>query len=296
MHPNSDSKKLGSSTKSISLEGLVKQSEKIKQEVEQSAGELTSINTTLKKDNKVCVSVQEIQTAILQNESVEHNVAKSADDLNQVNTQLVNEMDERIDIESQLEDTKVDLAEVRRDLQTSRVNESEARHMSLRDSLTGIANRASFEQSLEQGLAEAKRHNWKLAVLFIDIDKFKSINDTYGHDQGDKVLKIVASRLQSAIRQEDTVCRWGGDEFVCLMLEVKKQSDVSRFARKLVMQIAGPFEINDVPFSVKSSIGIALFPQDGETCTSLLKNADLAMFKAKSSKQRVVMFLDAASD
>jgi diguanylate cyclase len=296
MNSKSDDSQHGSLNESVSLERLLRQSEKIKQEVEQSAGELTSINTTFKKDNNLLVSVHEIQTAILQNECVERNVAKSADDLNQVNTQLVNELDERVDIKLQLEDTKVDLAEVRRELQSSQAKESEARHMSLKDSLTGIANRASFEQSLEQALAEAKRHQWRLAVLFIDIDKFKSINDTYGHDHGDKVLTMVASRLQSSIRQEDTVCRWGGDEFVCLMLEVKKPNDVSRFAKKLVMQIAGAFEINGVPFSVKSSIGIAIFPQDGETSIELLKNADIAMFKAKGSKQRVVLCQGASGD
>lgn len=297
MKSTSDELEQTSPVKSVSLERLLRRSENIEQEVVQAAGELTSINATLMQDSKVSVaSGQEIQTAIVQNESVEHNVAKAADDLNQVNTQLVKEMDKREAIESELADTKVDLAEVREDLWESQAKEREAREKALQDPLTGIPNRASFEQALKHGLAGARRRGWGLAVLFIDIDQFKSINDSYGHDQGDKVLRMVANRLQSALRQEDTACRWGGDEFVCLLLEVKQESDVSRFAKKLVSRIAEPCEFNGTVLSVKTSIGIAIFPEDGETTDSLLTNADMAMFKAKGTKKRVVLFRESSRD
>lgn len=282
--------------KSVSLESLLNRSKNIEQEVEQAAGELTSINATLTQDNKGSVSVQEIHTAIVQNECVEQNVAKAAEDLNQVNTQFVKEMDARVGIESELADTKVDLAEMREDLWESQAQARTARETALQDHLTGIPNRASFEQALKHGLAEARRRGWKLAVLFIDIDHFKSINDSYGHDQGDKVLRMVASRMQSALRQEDTACRWGGDEFVCLLLEVKQEAAVSRFAEKLLSRIAEPCEFNGTVLSVKTSIGIAIFPEDGETTDSLLKNADTAMFKAKGTKKRVVLFRESSRD
>lgn len=296
MKVESDDVEQISPIKKISFARLLKRSKNIEQEVELAAGELTAINAELMQDNKVRISAQRIQTAIGQNESVELNVAQAADDLNRVNTQLVREMDKRVTIESELADTKVDLAGVREDLWESQAKEREARETALQDHLTGIPNRAAFEQALKHGLAEARRRGWKLAVLFIDIDQFKSINDCYGHDQGDKVLRMVATRLQSALRQEDTACRWGGDEFLCLLLEVKPQTDVSRLAKKLVSRIAEPCELNGTVFSVKTSVGIAIFPEDGATIDSLLKNADTAMYKAKGTKQSVVLFRESSGD
>jgi diguanylate cyclase (GGDEF)-like protein len=160
----------------------------------------------------------------------------------------------------------------------------------LQDALTGLPNRASFEQGLAHGLIQAKRHGWGLAVLFIDIDKFKSINDSYGHGMGDQVLLTVAKRLKSYVRAGDTVSRWGGDEFVCLLLEVKQEADVARLAQQLVNRIAEPFEFNGTVFSITSSIGIAMYPEDGETADILFKNADSAMYEAKGTKNRVVLF------
>jgi diguanylate cyclase len=153
-----------------------------------------------------------------------------------------------------------------------------------------------FEQHLDQGLTQAKRHGWGLAVLFIDIDKFKSINDSYGHDLGDKVLLMVANRLQSLIRDEDTVSRWGGDEFMCLLLEVKQEADVTRLAEKMVNQLAADFEFNGIVISIRASIGIAIYPSDGETSDILFKNADMAMFRAKGTVKRVVLFHQSAFD
>jgi diguanylate cyclase (GGDEF)-like protein len=147
-----------------------------------------------------------------------------------------------------------------------------------------------FEQHLEQGLIQAKRHGWGLAVLFIDIDKFKSINDSYGHDIGDKVLLVVANRLQSLVRRLDTVSRWGGDEFMCLLMEVKQEADVTRLAEKMVNRIAEACEFNGIVISIRASIGIAIYPADGETVDALFKNADMAMFKAKGTETRVALF------
>ena len=153
-----------------------------------------------------------------------------------------------------------------------------------------------FEEHLDQGLIQAKRRGWGLAVLFIDIDKFKSINDSYGHDLGDKVLIMVANRLKSLIREEDTVSRWGGDEFMCLLLEVKQEADVPRIAEKMVNRIAEACEFNGIVLSIRVSIGIAIYPADGETADILFKNADKAMFKAKGTEKRVVLFREPAFD
>jgi diguanylate cyclase (GGDEF)-like protein len=280
------------STKNISLRRVLNQNEKIIETVKQAASELTSVNEVLKQGNKINIPFQTTQEAITQNVDVEHKVAKAADDLKQVNAELTKEVAKRVSFESELADTKIDLAEARDDLSKSQVKEEETRQITLHDTLTGLPNRVLFEQRLEHGLIQAKRRDWKLAVLFIDIDKFKSINDSYGHDLGDKVLLMLANRIQSSVREEDTVCRWGGDEFMCMLLDVKQEANTTRLAEKMVNRITEAFEINGTILSIKPSIGIAIYPADGETADILFKNADTAMYKAKGTEKRVVLFCE----
>lgn len=278
--------------KNASLERVLKKNEKIKETVKQAASELTSVNEVLKLGKRVEVPVQIIKEVISQNKEVEYKVAKAADDLHQVNAELAKEMAERVVLESELADTKTDLADVRDDLSKSQAQEEETRKFALQDALTGLPNRVLFEQSLDNGLTQAKRHGWGLAVLFIDIDKFKSINDTYGHDMGDKVLIMVADRLKSTVREEDMISRWAGDEFVCLLLEVKQEADVIRLAENMVNRISETCEFNGTALSISVSIGIAIYPADGKTADILFKNADTAMYKAKGTEKRVVLFRD----
>jgi len=275
------------SAKRASLERVLKKNEKIKETVKEAASELTSVNEVLKQEK---VPVQVMKQALTQNEDVEQKVAKAADDLKLVNVKLAEEMAERIVIESELANTKTDLAEARDDLSKAQVKEGEAQQIALQDALTGLPNRVSFEQGLDHGLILAKRHGWGLAVLFIDIDKFKNINDSYGHDLGDQVLLMLANRLQSSVRDEDMVSRWGGDEFVCLLLEVKQEADVTRLAEKMINRIAEACEFNGIVLSIRASIGIAIYPADGDTADVLFKNADTAMYKAKGTEKRVVLF------
>jgi diguanylate cyclase (GGDEF)-like protein len=275
------------SAKSASLGGVLKKNEKIKKTVKKAAGELTSVNEILKQEK---VSVQIMKQALTQNEDAEQKVAEAAEDLKLVNVQLAEEIAERIVIESQLADTETDLAEARDDLSKAQVKTEEAQQIALQDPLTGLPNRISFQQGLDHGLIQAKRHGWGLAILFIDIDKFKNINDSYGHDMGDQVLLMVANRLTSFVRDEDIVSRWGGDEFVCLLFEVKQEADVTRLAEKLIHRIAEACEVNGIVLSIKASIGIAIYPADGDTADVLFKNADTAMYKAKGTDKRVVLF------
>jgi diguanylate cyclase len=275
------------SAKKASLGRVIKKNEKIKETVKDAATELTSVNKALQQEK---VPVQVIKQALNQNEDVEHKVAKAAVDLKLVNARLTKELAERIVIETELADTKTDLAEVRDDLSEAQVKTEEAQQIALQDALTGLPNRVSFEQGLDQGLLQAKRHGWGLAVLFIDIDKFKNINDSYGHDLGDQVLLMVANRLKSFLRDEDMVSRWGGDEFVCLLFEVKQEADVTSLAEKMINRIAEACEFNGTTLSIKASIGIAMYPADGETAEILFKNADTAMYQAKGTKKGVVRF------
>lgn len=281
--------------KNASLESIINQNEKIKETVKQSANELTSVNEILKQGKDVKIPVQMIKEAINQNKEVEYKVAKAAEDLHQVNTELAKEVAERLVIEAELSEMKNDLADVRDNLTKSRAQEEESRKVALHDALTGLPNRVLYEELLDQALIQAKRHGWKLAVLFMDIDNFKNINDSYGHDMGDRVLLTVADRLLSATRGEDTVSRWGGDEFVCLLSEVKQEADVTRLADLIVNRISETFKYRGAVLSIKVSIGIAIYPADGETADILFKNADTAMYKAKGTARRVLLFRDSVS-
>lgn len=280
------------SNPSISLGHVLNQTQDINDRVEDAATSLSSVNETLKQNKQAKAPVQTIEAALVQNEETEHQVTKAASDLRQVNAQLAKEVAERVAIESELADMTVDLIETRKELSESYAREEETRQLAFQDALTGLPNRLLFDQRLDHGLIQAKRHNSKLALMFIDIDKFKSINDSYGHDVGNNVLVMIANRLQAAVRGEDIVSRWGGDEFVCVLLEVKQGKDAVGVARMIRDQISKPFEIAEMVFSIRASIGIAIYPEDGETADSLFKNADRAMYEAKGIETGVMLACD----
>lgn len=296
MKSKSTTSKKTALTKNASLKRVINKNEKIKETVKQAATELTSVNEILKKGKEVKIPVQIIKDAITQNKEVEYKVAKAAEDLHQVNTELAKEVAERLVIETELSDMKNDLAEVRDNLSKSQAKEEKSRNDALLDALTGLPNRVLFEERLDYGLIQAKRHGKKLAVLFMDLDNFKDINDSHGHDMGDKVLLTVADRLRSVTREEDTVSRWGGDEFVCLLSEVKQEADVTHLAEMIVKRIVKAVKYKEIVISIKISIGIAIFPTDGETADILFKNADTAMYKAKGTEKKVVLYRDSVPD
>ncbi len=158
------------------------------------------------------------------------------------------------------------------------------------DELTGLANRNLFQDRLEQALIFSRRHDCGLAVIFIDLDNFKTINDSLGHDAGDALLPQVASRLAGAVREGDTVARQGGDEFVLLLTETREEKDVSMIAQKLLQAVSEPFEVGGRNLHITCSIGVASYPKDGEDRQVLLKNADAAMYRAKEIGRNNVQF------
>ena len=159
---------------------------------------------------------------------------------------------------------------------------SELKHTSQRDALTGTPNRALALDRLESALALARRRGTCIAVLFLDIDHFKQINDTMGHAVGDEVLQLVARRLESAVRNADTVSRYGGDEFLVLLSELAQASDAALIARKMLDAVAAPSRVGaDELLHLTASLGIALFPEDGTDAESLIRSADAAMYRAK---------------
>jgi diguanylate cyclase (GGDEF)-like protein len=282
--------------KNNALEQVLGQNKDIKESVEKSASELASVNAALTQENTLALPVQPLEETLAQNQAIERNVARAANDLNQVNAELAKEVANRTRIESELVDTKIELSEARHELSQSQAKEAEALQIALYDSVTGLPNRLLFEQRLEHGLIQAKRYGWKLAVMFIDLDNFKRINDTHGHDLGDSVLIMVADRLQAFVRSEDTVSRWGGDEFVCLLLGFHQDTDIAHFAQQMVDRISEACELKGTVLSIGASIGVAIYPGDGETADTIFKNADQAMYAAKGTDKRVILFHESTLD
>jgi diguanylate cyclase (GGDEF)-like protein len=158
---------------------------------------------------------------------------------------------------------------------------SQVEQLAYYDTLTGLPNRSLFTDRLAVALAHAQRHRYKLAVLFLDIDRFKQINDSLGHTVGDRLLKIVSSRIRSTIRDEDTVARFGGDEFTILIHIIGKAEDAGKVAQKVLEGLKATITIDERDFVVTSSIGISVYPNDGTDGETLIRNADTAMYRAK---------------
>ncbi|MCP5151866.1 MAG: diguanylate cyclase [Ectothiorhodospiraceae bacterium] len=151
------------------------------------------------------------------------------------------------------------------------------------DPLTGLANRSLFEDRLDGALARARRHGSSAALVFLDLDRFKTVNDSYGHAIGDRLLCEVADRLRGAVRDTDTVARLGGDEFTVLLEDVGTRGDAARVAEKMIAAFAEPVQLGGMSLSVTASIGIAMFPESAPDAATLVRRADHAMYLAKQS-------------
>ena len=156
-------------------------------------------------------------------------------------------------------------------------------YMAEHDVLTGLPNRALLTDRVTQAIAMAQRHGNKVALMFLDLDHFKHINDSLGHTVGDQLLQSVAKRLQASIRHSDTVCRQGGDEFVLLLAEVEVKEDIAAFAEKLIESLTEPHLVGSHMLHITMSIGSSVYPDDGSDVEALLRHADTAMYHAKRS-------------
>ena len=200
----------------------------------------------------------------------------------------------------ELQDKTQELAELSQDLRVKRLQdlkesnlalqveiierrqaERRASELATRDELTGLFNRRSLLERTDDAIVRAARRKESLAVLFLDLDKFKAVNDTFGHDVGDDLLRQVATRITASVRESDIVARIGGDEFIVLLEGLASDEDAARLAEKIVSTNGQVCNIGPHRITISVSIGISMYPQDGSTAQELLKEADLAMYSAK---------------
>jgi diguanylate cyclase (GGDEF)-like protein/PAS domain S-box-containing protein len=179
------------------------------------------------------------------------------------------------------------------DVSAERATEAKIHYMAHHDMLTGLNNRFSLKDRLEHALAVARRDSGRVALLFIDLDRFKLINDTLGHHVGDELLIHVSQRLRMCVRESDLVARLGGDEFVVMLSGIEHSSSVAMVAEKLVMRVGEPYPVGAHTLYTTPSIGIAIYPMDGEDGETLMRNADAAMYHAKSAGRNNFQFFDA---
>lgn len=169
------------------------------------------------------------------------------------------------------------------DVSESRAMAEKMAYLAQHDFLTGLANRSLLTERLAQAIGLAKRHGKQVALLFIDLDDFKRINDSVGHAVGDQLLKLVADQLVTCVRGTDTVCRQGGDEFVILLAEIEQPQDAANVAEKLLAALAVPQQVGEQEFTVTLSVGISVYPDDSRDVDAVMQNADTAMYQAKAS-------------
>jgi len=253
-----------------SLTQVLKDSEHVRGMVKESADELASVNTVLKEEFANHHPLPDVERALEKSETIENKVQEASQKLSRVNASLEDEVKKRHLLEQEL--THVTQ------------QHKQTLHAALHDALTGLPNRVLFHDRLEHSIAQAKRHRWTLAVMFLDLDNFKTINDSHGHDVGDAVLLTIAKRLKETTRTDDTVSRHGGDEFLYLLMEIDDDHGVTTVAKKILNAVQIPCDLTCGKLTVNTSIGIAIFPRDGTTVEELVMRADAAMYRAKQDK------------
>jgi diguanylate cyclase (GGDEF)-like protein len=170
---------------------------------------------------------------------------------------------------------------ISKDITERKQAEEELTYMVTHDPLTGLPNRMLFNDRLTLALAQARRHKMDLAVMLLDLDNFKNVNDGFGHNVGDQLLRAVGNRLTGLLRRGDTVARVGGDEFLVLLPEIIRITDAATVTHNILEAFRKPFTLDDHELQITTSIGVVIYPHDGDDADTLMKHADIAMYRAK---------------
>ena len=262
------------SRKRSALTEMLSQSEHVRDLIQQSANSVISASAEMQHAFVNSEALPGVSQILEHHASATRHLQEAVERLTALNQVLQGEIKERTLIDHQLA--------------AAFEQEEGSRKAALYDQLTGLSNRVLFHDRLDHGIAQATRHGWMLAVLFVDLNEFKGINDTYGHQAGDAVLKSVALQLTHATRHEDTVSRHGGDEFLCLITPLHEHKHIAVIAAKILAAIQAPCEVSGrdglVKLRVGGSIGISVFPKDGSNAAKLIRRADDAMYVAKENR------------
>ena len=208
-----------------------------------------------------------------------------------------NESDEeRKFLEHTLETSSEEMNEIYEELKLKSqtklaISEQKYKDLARKDTLTGILNRFAFQEELKKIISNSKRSNVKFALLFLDLDHFKNINDTYGHDIGDKLLKEVANRILPNIRIEDLFARIGGDEFVLVLTNIRT-STLNKLVEKTIDLFRQEWIVDEIKLNITTSIGVSIFPDHADTQMQLMKKADIAMYKSKELGRNTIVYFD----
>ena len=265
----------------VALEQALEQSHDVKVKVEACAEDLAQANEGTKKTIAAGATTLPARQTLDHNEAVETKVQECAEDLDSVTKTLAQGIDELKVVDVALASSRTALAETTAALASALASEEQANLRALHDHTTGLPNRALFDDRLAHALALAGRHDWTVAVMFLDLDRFKNVNDVHGHAAGDVVLIEVAKRLAQDARDEDTVCRNGGAEFLYLLINPQGPGNVERIAAAVIENLSRPIRVGEKQLTVRPSIGIAIYPDGGIDGEALIQNADAAMYRAK---------------
>lgn len=181
---------------------------------------------------------------------------------------------------------------VGRDISERKAYEEKLEQMAFYDALTGVANRRFFQEQLVKQIEQAKQNNTRFALMYLDCDRFKWVNDAFGHDVGDELLRNFAARLKTCLSKSDIIGRWGGDEFAVLLSRVQSKEEAARVAQQIIQSMQIPWNIKNHEFILTSSIGIAFYPEDGQTVEELLSHGDQALYQAKTEGRNKFYFYE----
>ena len=272
----------------------LEQSREVKAKVEECVGDITAVNGAVEARISEGATTLSAPKALAQGRKVESKVQEVAGDLQKVTETLAQGIEELKQLESDLAESRAALVDSEAALAASTEAEKRALEQALHDSTTGLPNRDLFDIRIEQAMSMAERHGWTLAVMFLDLDRFKRINDDHGHAAGDAVLREVASRLLEHVRGEDTVCRNGGDEFLYLLVDPQGDDNIERIVGRLIERISEPLPAAGNQLTVRASVGIAVYPRCARSADELIRSADAAMYRAKRRRSGFA-FADAAA-
>jgi diguanylate cyclase len=276
----------------VSLTLAIDQTHDVKEKLGLCADNLGSSNDVAKKRKAAGANPLSADKSLANNERVQREVQECANDLCELTETLIDGIDEvKEQTRIALAESKNALANTEAALATAQESEKRAHLGALRDSATGLPNRELFDDRLTHAIALAKRHDWTLAVMFLGTGSFKYMNDTHGPAVGDRVLKEIGKRLLQHTRDEDTVCRNGGGDFLYLLMNPQGIENIERIADALLKTITQPIDTGDHrQHVIKVSIGIASYPENGTTGEQLIRNADTAMYRARNSLKGCVSF------